>query len=379
MKKTKKILAMLLAGIMLVGMVGCGSSDNGDGSTWKIGVITGTVSQGEEEYRAAQNVQAKYGEDHVVLQTYPDKFMDEQETVIANIVGVGSDPDVKAIIICQAVPGTSAAIDKLKEVRGDDLLIICGTPQEDPPVLAKRADMSFAADEISMGNTIPEQAKKMGAKTLVHYSFPRHMAIATLSTRRDLMVKKCKELGIKFVDATAPDPTGDAGTSGAQQFVLEDVPKLVEKYGKDTAFFSTNCAMQEPLIKAVMESGALYPQPCCPSPYHGFPAALGIEIPEDKQGDREFIIEKIKEAVKEKGMTGRLSTWSASVSMTIIEGAAVYAKDYAEGKITDKKDYEAIKKCFKDYAGVDIKYSTYKENGKEYKDYVFLLLDYLNF
>ncbi len=92
----------------------------------------------------------------------------------------------------------------------------------------------------------PFRQKKLGAKTFVHYSFPRHMSQVLLSSRRELMKKKCAELGIEFVDATAPDPTGDSGLPGAQQFILEDVPKMVAKYGKDTAFFSTNCAMQIP-------------------------------------------------------------------------------------------------------------------------------------
>ena len=90
---------------------------------------------------------------------------------------------------------------------------------------------------------------------------------------------------MKFVDATAPDPTGDAGVPGAQQFILEDVPRKIAEYGKDTNFFSTNCAMQEPLIKASLEGGAIYAQQCCPSPYHGYPGALGIEIPADKAGN----------------------------------------------------------------------------------------------
>ncbi|HCX78922.1 MAG TPA: hypothetical protein DG577_05900, partial [Firmicutes bacterium] len=50
------------------------------------------------------------------------------------------------------------------------------------------------------------------------------------------------------------------GVSGAQQFILEDVPRQIEQYGKDTAFFSTNCSMQEPLIRSVLEGGAIYPQ-----------------------------------------------------------------------------------------------------------------------
>jgi len=61
--------------------------------SYKIGIITGTVSQGEEEYRAAEKMKAKYG-DMIITQTYPDKFMTEQETTIANSLSLAADPDV---------------------------------------------------------------------------------------------------------------------------------------------------------------------------------------------------------------------------------------------------------------------------------------------
>ena len=70
---------------------------------WKIGIMTNTVVQNEERIQAAQNILKKYGEEHVIHMTFPDKFMDEQETTIANLVSMASDPDVKALIICQAV------------------------------------------------------------------------------------------------------------------------------------------------------------------------------------------------------------------------------------------------------------------------------------
>ncbi len=85
----KKVLAGVLTGLMVLGMVGCGpKSPVGNGGdtkkdNYKIGIITGTVSQGEEEYRAAEKMKLKYG-DKIVLQTYPDSFMKEQETTIAN-------------------------------------------------------------------------------------------------------------------------------------------------------------------------------------------------------------------------------------------------------------------------------------------------------
>ncbi|HHV27995.1 MAG TPA: DUF3798 domain-containing protein, partial [Tissierellia bacterium] len=46
----------------------------------------------------------------------------------------------------------------------------------------------------------------------------------------------------------------------------------------------TNCAMQEPAIRASLDAGIIYPEQCCPSPAHGYPGALGIAIPEDKAG-----------------------------------------------------------------------------------------------
>ncbi|MBP8718652.1 MAG: DUF3798 domain-containing protein [Candidatus Atribacteria bacterium] len=345
---------------------------------WKIGIMTGTVTQGEEEFRAAQNVLAKYGPEHVIVMTYPDKFMDEQETTIANMVSMASDPDVKALVICQAVPGTSPGIDSVKEIR-DDLLIIVAVPHEDPPVISARADIVLASDELGMGLTIPNQAKALGAKVLVHYSFPRHMSYPLLSARRELIKKTCAEIGLEFVDATSPDPTGDAGIPGSHQFILEDVPRMVEKYGKDTAFFSTNCSQQIPLITAVVATGAIYPQPCCPSPYHGFPSALGIEIPEDKQGDIAWVVQEITRIMAEKGMTGRTSTWPAPVAMMFIEGSAEYAKDWIEGKFTEKMDLPRLAEKFKEYAGVDINLKTLEEGGVTYDNYQVVLLDYLIF
>ena len=345
---------------------------------WKIGILTSTVTQNEEEFRAAQHVLAKYGPEHVIVMTYPDKFMDEQETTIANMVSMASDPDVKALIICQAVPGTSPGIDSVKEIR-DDLLIIVGTPHDDPPVISARGDLVMQMDEMGMGVAIPTQAKKLGAEVLVHYSFPRHMSYPLLSARRELMKETCAELGIEFVDATAPDPTGDAGITGAQQFILEDVPKLVGKYGEDTCFFSTNCSHQIPLISAVVEAGALYAQPCCPSPYHGFPSALGIEVPEEKMGDIEWIIEEITAVLAEKGMTGRLSTWPVPVAMMFIEAGAEYAKDWIDGKFTEKVNIPLLKEKFFAYSGVDAELAILEEGGVTYDNYYGILIDHITF
>lgn len=410
----KRLLALAMALMIVFGLMGCATKNVEEETTtdtpvvektekeepkkevekkeeepkedkWKIGVITGTVAQNEEEYRAAERVLKMYGEEHVVLQTYPVKFMDEQETVISNIVGVASDPDVKALVICQGVPGTSAAIDKVKELRGEDLLIIVGTSGEDPNMISERADVCFQMDELGMGYDVPAQAKKLGAKTFVHYSFPRHMSYALLASRRDIMKAECEKIGLEFVDATAPDPTGDAGTSGAQQFILEDVPKMIQQYGKDTAFFSTNCSMQTPLIKSTFEGGAIYPQPCCPSPYHGFPSALEIQIPEDKQGDVPFVLEQIKSKYVEKGIENRASTWPVPVNMMFVEAGADYAAGWINGEFEDKLDVPQIEKYFNAYikkatkTEANMKLSILETDGQVYDNYLMVLSEFVDF
>ncbi|HQC63698.1 MAG TPA: DUF3798 domain-containing protein [Anaerolineaceae bacterium] len=348
--------------------------------SYKIGVITGTVSQGEEEYQEAVNQINKYG-NMIVHATYPDNFATETETVISQVVELASDPEVKAIVFVQAVPGAAAAIEKVRETR-PDMLVIAGVPGEDPPIIAGKADIVMQVDEISMGRTIPEMAAKMGAKTFIHYSFPRHLSYATIARRLEIMKETCEELGIELVEVNAPDPTGDAGVSGAQQFITEDVPRQIEKYGKDTAFFSTNCAMQEPLIRTIWEYGAIYPQQCCPSPYHGYPAGLNIDV-KGHEGDVQYMLDQIAIKLKEKGQEGRMSTWGVPINMLMIDAGVRYAIKYAEGEITDRSDVEAFKVALNEAATArnvgNITVTSYDEDGVSLPNFLMLLAPFYDF
>ena len=350
----KKILVFVLITMLVVTTAGCGAKtattpdtgSSGTGDTdYKIGIVTGTVSQGEEEFRAAESMVATYG-DMIKHITYPDKFAQETETTISQVSALASDPDVKAIVFVQAIPGAAAAMDAVRETR-PEMLFILGAPHEDPEVVASRADIILELDQLQRGESIMQVAKDMGAETFVHYSFPRHMSYELLSARRDALKATADRIGIKFVEVDAPDPTSEAGIPGAQQFIMEDVPRQVEEYGKDTAFFSTNCSMMEPIIVQSLELGAIFPEQCCPSPYHAYPGALGIEIPEDKAGDLDFLSAQIAAKVAEKGGTGRFGTWNRPANVAMIEAGVQYAMAFAEGDV-ERFDPEAMKVFFKE-------------------------------
>jgi len=393
----RKLLAVLCASAMVLSLAACGGSSTkateaaasaAPAVTWnasdvqgsveaavkattgKVAIITNTLSQNEEEYRSAEEMVKKYG-DRIVFDTMPDNFMTEQEQFISVVAKACSDPEVKALIINQACPGSDASVDKVLETRSkDDLLVIYCTPQENADDIVQRADIVLSIDEVNKGTAIAEQAKAMGCKTFVHYSFPRHMAQAPLAGCRDKIKAKCEELGIEFVDATAPDPTSDAGTTGAQQFILEDVPKMVEKYGKETAFFSTNCSMQVPLIEAVFDQGAYYPLPCCPSPYHGFPSALGIESPSDLVAGLQTTIDAINAKMTEKGLEGHFSTWSVPASIANTIGSTEYAFLWMAGAV-ERADASVMSALLGDYCNTVVDIVPYEdpESGKSFSNY----------
>ena len=382
----KKFLVLALILCVALPLFAAGGKDTGASGTGpfpgKIAVITNTVDQNEEEFRSAEQLIAKYGVNKIVHVTWPVNFMAEQEQMVTTVARLAADKDIKALVINQAVPGSNPAVDKLKETRNDIFIAYC-SPQENPPDVAARVNLIMMPDEIAMGEPMVQQSHKMGAKVFVHYSFPRHMSQVMLSGRRDRIRAECARLNLQFVDATAPDPTGDAGVTGAQQFILEDVPKMVARYGKDTAFFSTNCAMQIPLIKAVADGGAIYPQPCCPSPFHGFPSALGIEA---KGLDIKYMIDQTRKVLASKNELGRLSTWPVPASMLWTNASAEYAIQWINGKAPKTGiDNTILAKCMSDYIkevtgeNINVKMSSYSEGGKTFENFKIMLVDYMTY
>ena len=359
----KKLLSMLLASAMIFTLVACGSksaattttvaenkenvetqAETSKSGNIHIGIVTGSVSQSEDDRRGAEKFQEMYGADNVKLAIYPDNFTDELETTIQTIVNLSDDPDMKAIVVNQAVPGTTEAFRRIKE-RRPDILCIAGESHEDLPEIGSAADLVCNNDFVARGYLIIKTAHELGCDTFVHVSFPRHMAYETMSRRVAIMRETCNEYGMKFVLETAPDPTSDVGVSGAQAYLLEKVPEWVEKYGKNAAYFCTNDAHTEPLLKQLLAYGGYFIEADLPSPLMGYPGALGIDLTAEA-GDFEKILNKVEAAVNEKGGAGRFGTWAYSYGYTQSAGLAQHALNVVKGE-SELKDIDDIAKAYR--------------------------------
>jgi len=344
-----------------------------------IGVVTGTVSQSEDDLRGAEALIKKYGDaasgGMIVHLTYPDNFMSEQETVIAQITGLADDPLMKAIVVNQAIPGTVESFRRIRETR-PDIILLAGLPHEDPPMLADAAHLSVNADSLARGYLIIYTAKQLGAEKFMHISFPRHMSYELLSKRRDIMRAACEELGLEFIDMGSPDPVSDVGIAGAQQFILEKVPAWLDEYGVNTAFFCTNDAHTEPLLKRVAELGGYFIEADLPSPLMGYPGALGVSFTEEETGNWPAILAKVEEAVVDKGGAGRMGTWAYSLGYTTTAALAEHAKNVIEGKCK-VDDFDAVMAAFAEYTpGAAWNGSYYVDaDGIEQENYLLIYQD----
>lgn len=346
----KKVVSLLLALIMAFSLVACGEKkgETDDNTVpYKIGIVTGSVSQSEDDRRGAEAFQKEYGVDMVQLAIYPDNFTEETETTIQSIVNLSADPLMKAIIVNQAVPGTTEAFRKIKETR-PDIICIAGEAHEDLPEISSAADLVTNNDFVSRGYLIIRTAHELGCDTFVHISFPRHMSYETMSRRVAIMKAACEEFGMKFVLETAPDPTSDVGVSGAQAYILEQVPAWVEKYGQKAAYFCTNDAHTEPLLKRLLECGGYFIEADLPSPLMGYPGALGIDLTEEA-GDFEKILTKVESAIVEKGGADHFGTWAYSYGYTLSAGLALHAKNVLDGK-SELKDMDDVAAALQVYS-----------------------------
>ena len=195
----KKLMSIFLGAVMAVTLAACGGSTGATienteakeeateaeapaetteateaaGEDFHIGIVTGSVSQSEDDRRGAEAFQAKYGEENVILAIYPDNFTEEQETTIQTIVNLSDDPAMKAIIVNQAVPGTTEAFRRIKEKR-PDIICIAGESHEDLPEIGSAADLVVNNDFVARGYLMIRTAHELGCDTFVHISFPRH-------------------------------------------------------------------------------------------------------------------------------------------------------------------------------------------------------------
>lgn len=332
---------MIILSLLL--LTACNGSKTGEaaevvkkGAGYKIGIVTPTLSASEDEFRAGQNMVEKYPGivKHISL---PENFTAEVETGVSQIVSLADDPEMKAIIVAAGYSGLITGLQQVKDQR-PDILTITAPIWDDPDMMADYIDINLDTDWGRRGITIAEKAKKMGAETFIHYSFPTHLGSEMIAKRRDMMKETCKKIGVKFIEVVTPDPQAGDGVAPMQQFLREDIPRQIKKYGKNTNIFGTNCPMYDVIIDEVLKLGFIVAEQCCPTPTQAFPSVMNLEIKEEDIANFDKINDMIREKTKEAGITGRISGWPIPVTIFLPEYAVELAKHIIDNDLDLEED-----------------------------------------
>ena len=371
----KKILSMLLSAVMMITfLTGCtqNGGENASKDGYHIAIVTPTLSTSEDEYRAGEEMAKKYPK-IVKHLTLPENFEEEIETCISTIVSAADDPLMKAVVVVSGQSGLIPAFQQIKE-KNPDIFTVTAPIYDEPEMMSEYIDLNLDTNWLERGRTIVEKANKMGAKTFIHYSFPTHLSKPLISARKDKMKETCEKLGMEFVEVVSPDPqTGDS-VEAMQQFLQEDIPRQIEKYGPDTNIFGSNCPMYDVILKEALELKYIVAEQCCPTPTQAYPTVLGLEINEEDQTNFDKINEMISEKVDAKGMKGRLSGWPISVTIYMPEFAVEVAKEVIENDF-DYKDATKLNELTKEKFDIKVDYTKLENNGKTFDNYFVMLME----
>lgn len=380
MRKSLVVLMFLLfvAGIFS----GCGSNEAGqtqadknDAAAYKIGVVTPTLSTSEDEFRAADMMVKQYP-DIVKHITLPENFNTEIETAISQITSLADDPQMKAIIVISGQSGLLPALQKVEE-KNPEIITMTAPIWDDPVLMSKYVDVNLDTDMIRRGETIARKAHEIGAKTIIHYSFPTHLAKEVIAQRKAMMEKTANELGMQWVEVVTPDPQTGDGTGPMLQFLREDIPRQIDKYGKDTNIFGTNCPMYDVIIDEALKEKYIVAEQCCPTPTQAYPTVMSLEISEADAWNWDKINQLISEKAAAAGMTGRLGGWPMPATVFVPQYAVELAKIMIEDPNFDYQSLDNLNQLAKDSFGYSVTFNKLmpSADGPALENYNVVIMD----
>jgi hypothetical protein len=376
----------------------------------KIAIITNSYGA-NYVYDSMCSVIDKYGEDRIIIESWPLLYeldLERKTNIVSKLCG---DLDIKAIIVNPALSGIDDVFEKVFETRKDIYVIYI-----DPDLYfgasayMQTADIILKTDKLNMGPAIARQAKKLGAETLVHYTNDLTFDTSLVTKRLELIKQTCNELGLESVHIILNDPFHSYQES--VDFLNKDVSKLVQKYGKNTAFF-TLTSYKLAIIQEVINAGAICPQAGDPSFFHGVFGMSLLERYPEPVADlirycevkdimevmakpyplySEYFMPKARQYFDQYDMQGRLSAWPVDENFMYNITATEYAVKWINGEVPKEGvDVAVLKQLMEDFAGVEVWLTPFVDDGtydypkiaeptgKTYDNFLMMRMDYITF
>lgn len=216
--------------------------------------------------------------DHQVeLRFFPRNILTDPSDVSRTLAELADDPLLRGVVLGEAPVGSIDGLARLRAKR-PDIYVIVIDPHEKIERMAQVATLTLSLNHAARGFLYPTLAHRMGARTLVYFSFPRHLALPGFGQQYRVMSQVTLDLGMIMVsDIKGPDPLDpDCDLSTLEEYLTRAVRAYLDQYGPNTAFMTTSTTHSDLLVPIIMrEGGAMLPA-VQPSLLLGYPEALDM-------------------------------------------------------------------------------------------------------
>ena len=224
------------------------------------------------------NLEEHWQDKSVELRSLPANGLHDPGVITKTLEELASDPLIRAVVASECPVGSIDGFARLR-TRRPDILLIAMDPHEDLVMMSKVATLTLALNHQARGFFYPALAQRMGARSLIYFSFPRYLKIPDLARQHRIFQSVTRDMNMILVnDLTGPDPA-DPGVSPAdiEKYLEYKMDRYLQQYGPDTAFVATSTSYTEALVPLAMRKGGNVLEAIMPSLLLGFPVALDIE------------------------------------------------------------------------------------------------------
>lgn len=165
---------------------------------------------------------AAYGHAGIEIVPNPtagDPEAEAQTTALLFDLSSASAGNVRALLSSTDI--LDPALDMIRRLRRNDVLLVVDVPLDAPAALADAADATLSAGLPALGATILEACTAREITLLVHCAYPRYMATEQAIALHAALQSGARDAGIAFLDVAMPDPAGGGGKEAYQRFILE--------------------------------------------------------------------------------------------------------------------------------------------------------------
>ncbi len=276
-----------------------------------------------------------------------------------------ADDSLRGYIFPMTYTGLAAQI-AAAQPREEDFFAYCHLNETDPGT-GFSPDLCLMEDAAQAARVLAENARDLGAETLVYYYFynlDRKDADGDLLRLHQAEAEAaCADLGLEFVPVLLTKNEG-------QMFIEKDLPERVAVHGHNTAFFCLNNVMASVLARLVPEQGAVLP---CITPY-SLANSLGLEVARGHYGDYEWLRAQFREKLAAYD-NPRLSCFPMDSTDLFLRASLAYGEKWLAGAVErDSVDLSVLRRILEDLTGAPCTLRYYESDGVTHENAVLVSL-----